>query len=520
MKRNILFKSAVALVFSVLAHAAHAQVGSLPGSLGAFSTFFKSNLYYDTYTGTTSSARHKYYFEKVANPANGRTRGPLNPWFTGVTQFDIGGGLGDTKAFVFTSGTLAPGGLTVTKTGNFTLVPSTATPFYFHVTSGTNAVVGDYLIDSTTANTLVLHTSAGSGGGASDLAGYIHCPQNDPSIQWGYNIGGPTSAQLSVAGEFSASWVLETDYYRPDAFLRRDSEFYMRFCKKDGSGNEIRPIAFTYSVDNHQITGSDLLTSGALYGEVLTISQGDTRSPLFQFGNGSFNMRSTNNGDMGFNIHAQPGYNSYVRCETGNDAGYFGLGTLSDTVGSFTISGVEGGRVYKTNDSHAAWAINNTSNSAGLTVQSPTGGNGYSLVVRPSNDLTGDMVRFETNGGTALMSWDVNGVQSRQKISVASVASAGSTIADAATLTAGVAYFKVTASGSGKGIILTAPVIPGEVVEGFDTSTAFAINVYPPNDSTSVLNSGSAGAAVSVPAKKPFRVVWYDTTHASVLVGS
>lgn len=99
--------------------------------------------------------------------------------------------------------------------------------------------------------------------------------------------------------------------------------------------------------------------------------------------------------------------------------------------------------------------------------------------------------------------------QASSEVSVAtSVASAGTTIADATQLSTTVAT--VTVGAANRGVILPDNTI-GKIHLIKNLDGANALKVYPP-DATGTLNAGSAGAAVTVAATETAVCVRLDDT--------
>lgn len=471
--------------------------------------------YPDTYVAGVNTASHSYPYLKVPNPANLRTRGPFVPFLTGCTQFDlpatsVNGGV------ISSGGTLVAGGLIVQKTNFVSLFNSLPPGAMFHVTSGANATPGDYAIQSIdNTGQITLATSAGAGGGASNLVGYIHCPNNDSNlVVCAYNLGTSVGTLLQ-AGEPGFGIVIETDYLRPDATLggafRRDMEWYLTFRKKDGSGAEIRPLSYSYAPDSHELTEAGTLTTGPTFGSTFTISYPGEPYAYYLFSNGSFNMRTTKNVNVTLDVYAPAGKECYLTLHPDNDAGYFRMHAINSQVASLEFSAIEAMRFYKTNGLNGSCvAINNTSNGAGLTVQAPPGGYGYGLVVRPYNGMTGDLIRVEPNGGgTPVFSMDVNGFQT---VSVGSLA-ANATPANAPLVKP---FTSISAAGAARGVILPVPTVAGLVLEGFNASSSFPINLQP--NSGGKINGGTTDVALAIPALKAFRAVALSTTSWAVIL--
>lgn len=482
------------------------------------SNMLKSVVMPDTYTDGTNTASHNYPYLKVANPANGRTRAPFTPFVTGVTQFDLSA-TSTSCGLISSGGTLASGGLSVTKTGAFTNYTYRAGDMW-HVTSGTGATVGDYPIASRTNNdTIVLSTSAGAGGGASNLVGYIHSPQNDPIIiVGGYNVGGPTSASLLQSGEFSAGWCLETDYLRPDANFRRDAELYYRFCKNDGLGGEIRPFNASYCPDTHKLTEMGIAVADDTYGGTLglfTTESNGTRTPIGNFAKNNWNLLGYTGANTGITVFAPAGRDGSITLVGDGQASNVGvkLTSTNSAFGSLAVGGTLFARFYKATASSGLMTINIADNSHSLYVKAPDSGWGGSAgCFRAASGNASDILKVVDTSGNLLWSVTTGGVQTVKTGTLAVGASQGS-----ANLSA--PFTNVTgADGTAKGVTLPTAVA-GLVYEGVNAS-ASTMKLYPASGDNLIGGGTNAGVntALTIAAYSTFRCIAYDATDWGVVV--
>lgn len=456
-------------------------------------TYITNNLNPDTYTLGVNTDSHLYPEMSIDNPASGITRGPFNVFVTGNNQFEQ-------TAFSFVTGTLAAGGLVVTKTNAFTNL-TLMSGMMFEVVSGTGAVAGIYPIASKdSASQLTLSAPAGAGGGASDLVGRIKMFNNDPTIIFGYNNGGLTANNLAVAGEYSCGLVMETGYNRNDANFRRDCEVYFRFCKKDGTGAEIRPFNISYDIDAHKLAEMTILTKAVSHGGTLDIARSETGTTIFQFGDNGCDLRGYNN-NTSFNLHAPAG--KVGKLSVGADAvdDVLIFQATSDVRVDFSVGGQAWISGRDTNSGSIVTSINSTRNSHALDITAPDSGwGGAALALRQRASVTNPLFRVDDTTGDFRAGYTHDGYPLEKVQTIDMSAVSCSTQADAitnATVTAPTC--RATNVSSGKGVALPVAKAGMRVTVVNDTSGVTAMAVW--GQSGETINNIASATGTTITAK-------------------
>lgn len=491
---------------------------------------------------------HSYPTLQVPVGASGdpsvTSQGPLVPFLTGVTQFAMDPAAG-TGANI-TTAALTGLGTIITKTGAFTNYTRQAGD-YVKVNSGTNATAGYYRIASRdSADQITLSTSAGAGGGAADLSFTVIRPNNDPIIiTRGYNVTNVAGTK-SVAAEYSAYDVLESNYeiYNSGTPIRT-TEWYTTFRAASGNpGNEIRPHTFEYDITNHKVYGHGLMASDENYSAIFDFKKPngtgaiDTGTAFFRIGwsnDGTGDKNGALNGlqhlghtgeDTLVDIQAPTGQNSKIQLGAAGSAGIFQCVTSGVDKATMTVGGASAFfRLCDTNtNAQGAVAINITGNdaTAGLQVAS-WHTTGTSLLARGITSQTAPVFRVQdANGATGQAAWGAAGdifaidLTGYQYVKSATLAATGSVIGDAAQLVA--PFTLVTGADGTKGVKLPAAVA-GMVVEGVNKS-ASALKLWPTSGDALTGGGASPGAsaALTIAANSAFRCVAYDATDWGVIV--
>ena len=548
MKRNLrLISSILAALVPVLAFC---QIGSLPKQL----TYLKRLSYTDrvSVTGagganplTVGSHYYPYYSYPVPSTGDASIAafGNMAPFLTGISQFAMDP-VNNTGANI-TTATLASGGLVITKTGAFAAYTPDADD-YVKVNSGTGAVVGYYPVSTSgkTNDQITLTSSAGAGGGASDLSFTVIRPNNDPIVIGpAYNYTNVAGLK-SVATEYSAAEVLETNYLVDKkstagiAAIVRTMERYFTLRAASGNpGNEIRPHTLDYDITNHKIIGQSMMAADQLYGAQFSFRKPnggaiDTGTEFMSIGwantgggslNGIQHLGHTGE-DTLLDIQAPSGQNSKIQLGAAGSAGIFQCVTSGVDKATMTVGGASAFfRLCDTNtNAQGAVAINITGNdaTAGLQVAS-WHTTGTSLLARGITSQTAPVFRVQdANGATGQAAWGAAGdifaidLTGYQYVKSGTLAAAGNNSqANAAQIVVPMTRVTGVSAGVTDGVKLPAAVA-GMVVEGYN-STGTAMKLWPASGDS--LNGNAANASLTVAAKQAFRAVAYDATDWMVI---
>lgn len=470
--------------------------------LETFATYIKFNLNGDGFPpGASLEADHFSPYPYMSVPVGSPDQKFANmvPWMTGVSQFVD-------PSFQISGGTLAAGGLVVTKVGAFTnyeFVPGDI----FKVISGTGATGGLYLIASKISNDqIALATSAGQGGGPSNLSSSIIRKDNDPVIVTGaYNLTGTNTQQIIT--EPSAGVYLETNYLMPGYQFMRNMEWYLSF-RAPNNTNEIRPLNFNYDPVNDEISEATIRVKSTYYGGTLDLARSEIDHSVFaRIGPSSINFYGYDGSNTIMSISAPSAHVSQLSLGANGVDGAFIVQATNESRIDMSVAGRNFLTVVKGSNS-ALLSINANINTNALDVTAPdVGWGGSAIVARAKAGNNEPVFEIRDSANRSLHSRSTAGVPNDI---VTSVTAVGSSVDDAAVLTG--AVNNISSAGAGRGVKLNYAV--GDLVEGYNASPIPVI-VYAENGAT----INSTNTSFTVASHKSFRARKMTEFNWAVTIG-
>ena len=303
-----------------------------------------------------------------------------------------------------------------------------------------------------------------------------------------------TTGVKDVTAEPSFADVLEVDYkVEGDSFLRHMERYWV--YSKPTTGDQIRPITYDYTPSSHKIAEAALMVKSASYGGTLDIVEPVARTVICRIGNST-----TGTGVCGMVHYGATGLDTKIEMEAfsgqssrlvfgcNGTAGAILFKTVSTKVMGIDTSGVADQCRFGVNpDNGFFFAINSTSDNAGITVEAPT--NAYTTI--RGKQKSGQTTNvFQVLNSSDAHAWGVNG-DGKDKVLVTTVAIASGTTQGSNALTK--PMNNVTGANGSLAVTLPATAVGDKIV--VCNNGASNLIVFPASGSK--INGGSTDASVT-----------------------